>query len=67
MKKRLVKPELGINAKTGRLDQACQNYGVGRNTMRQIAKNANAVIRIGRTYLINFSKVDKYMDDLSGE
>lgn len=67
MKNRLVRSELGIDVKTGRIEQACQSYGVGRNTMRQIAENANAVIRIGRNYLIDFSKVDKYMDALSGE
>lgn len=33
----------------------------------QIAEDANDVIRIGRNYLIDFSKVDKYMDALSGE
>ena len=67
MKNRLVRSELGIDVKTGRIEQACQRYGVGRNTMRQIAENANSVIRIGRNYLIDFSKVDKYMDALSGE
>ncbi len=66
MKNRLVRSELGIDVKTGRIDQACQRYGVGRNTMRQIAEDANAVIRIGRNYLIDFPKVDKYMDSLSG-
>ena len=67
MKNRLVRSELGVDVKTGRVDQACQRYGVGRNTMRQIAKDANAVIRIGRNYLIDFPKVDEYMDALSGE
>lgn len=67
MKNRLVRAELGIEVKTGRIEQVCQRYGVGRNTMRQIAEDANAVIRIGRNYLIDFPKVDKYMDALSGE
>lgn len=67
MKSRLVRTELGIDVKTGRIEQACQRYGVGRNTMRQIAKDADAVVRIGRNYLIDFPKVDKYMDALSGE
>ncbi len=67
MKTRLVRSELGIDARTGRIDQACARYGVGRNTMRQIAEQAGAVVRIGRNYLINFHKVDAYMDSLSGE
>lgn len=67
MKNRLVRTELGVNVKTGRIEQACQRYGVGRNTMRQIAKDANAVVRIGRNYLIDFLKVDRYLDSISGE
>lgn len=67
MKSRLVRSELGIDVKTGRIEQACQRYGVGRNTMRQIAEDANAVIRIGRNYLIDFPKVDEYMNALLAE
>lgn len=52
--------------KTGKLDQACMRYGVGRNTMRKIAEESNAVVRIGKSYLINFTVVDKFMDNLSG-
>lgn len=65
MKNRLVRTELGIDVKAGRLEQGCQRYGVGRNTMRQIAEQAGAVIRIGRNYLIDFPKVDKYLDALA--
>ena len=53
--------------RTGRIEQACNRYGVGKNTMRMLAKEANAVVRIGRTYLINYAKVDAYVDSLSGE
>ena len=67
MKRRLDRNEVGVIEKTGRIEQACARYGVGRNTMRQIAEQAEAVIRIGRNYLINFDKVDKYMDSLAGE
>lgn len=67
MKNRLVRAELGIDVKAGRIEQACQRYGVGRNTMRQIAEDANAVIRIGRIYLIDFPKVDQYMDVIAGK
>lgn len=52
--------------KTGRIEQACARYGVGRNIMRSIAKEADAEVKIGKCYLINFSKVDDYMDSLSG-
>lgn len=51
--------------KTGKLDQACMRYGLGRNTMRKVADEAGAVIKIGKCYLINYSKVDNYMDRIS--
>ena len=54
-------------AKTGRIEQACLRYGVGKSTMRQIATNAGAVIRVGKTYLVNYTKVDAYMDAISEE
>lgn len=53
--------------KTGKLEQGCMRYGLGKNTMRKVADDAGAVVRIGKCYLINFSKVDAYMDSLSGE
>ena len=56
-----VEPEL----KSGKLEQACMRYGLGKNTMRKVADEAGAVIRIGKCYLVNFSKVDEYMDRMS--
>lgn len=53
------------DVKTGRLEQACARYGLGRNTMRKVADEAGAVIKIGKCYLINYSKVDSYMDAMS--
>lgn len=66
MRKRLSRNNIGIEARAGRLESACAKYGVGRNTMRQIAEQAGAVIRIGRNYLIDFQRVDKYLDSLAG-
>lgn len=65
MKKRLER-EIE-KPKTMRIESACARYGVGRNSMRKIAEDAGAVVRIGKSYLINVSKVDKYMDDLTEE
>ncbi len=67
MKARLIREKLGVDTKSGRLEQACARYGVGRNTMRRIAEEAGAVIHIGRIYLINFEIMDNHMDLLSGE
>lgn len=51
--------------KSGSVDDACARYGVGKNSMRQIAEDAGAVIRIGRRVLVNYTKVDTYLDALS--
>lgn len=51
--------------KTGRIEQACERYGIGKSSMRQVAEDAGAVIRVGKSYLINFTKVDAYMDSIS--
>ena len=67
MNNRLERNTMGVEVKTGRVDQACARYGVGRNTMRSIAEQAGAVRRIGRNYLIDFKDVDKYLDSLSGD
>lgn len=52
-------------AKTGRIEQACARYGLGKNTMRNVAEQAGAVIKIGKCYLVDFQKVDAYMDSLA--
>lgn len=51
--------------KTGRIDEACARYGLGRNTMRRVAADAGAVIRIGTCVLFNFTKLDAYFDSIS--
>lgn len=53
------------NSHTGKIEQACLRYGLGKNTMRKVAEDAEAIIRIGKCLLINYSKVDAYMDSLS--
>ena len=56
-----------IEQKTGTLEQAGMRYGFGRNSMRKIAEDAGAIIKIGKSVRVNFTIVDKYMDALSGE
>jgi hypothetical protein len=33
--------------------------------MSKVAKEAGAVVRIGKRYLVNYSKLDAYMDENS--
>ena len=65
VKEMMKRETLGV--KTIKIEPACMRYGVGKNTMRKIAEDAGAVVRIGKSYLIKGSKVDMYMDALSGE
>lgn len=45
MNTRNIGNEAKINPKTGRIDQACERYGVGRSTMRRIAEESGAVVK----------------------
>ncbi len=65
MEKFKFKTSEAAEVKTGKIEAGCARYGLGRNTMRKVAEDANAVVRIGKCYLLNFTKLDKYMDDLS--
>lgn len=56
-----------IEQKSGTLEQAGMRYGFGRNSMRKIAEDAKAIIKIGKSIRVNFTILDKYMDTLSGE
>lgn len=51
--------------KTGGIREACERYGLGYTSMRKVAEDAAAIIRIGNRLIINFSKVDAYMDGIS--
>lgn len=42
-------------------------YGFGRNRMREIAADAGAIIKIGKSVRVNFTVLDQYIDSLSGE
>lgn len=50
----------------GRVEQACQRYAVGENTMRRLAKDANAIVRYGRCWLVNYRVLDAFIDGLTG-
>ena len=65
MRTRKRPEDSGDFVKTTRIPEACARYGLGEGTMRKVAEDANAIIRIGRVMLVNCSKIDKYMDGLS--
>ena len=54
-----------IEQKTGTLEQAGLRYGFGRNSIRKIANDAGAIIKIGKSVRSNFTILDQYMDEIS--
>lgn len=56
-----------VEQKSGTLEQAGLRYGFGRNSMRKVAEDAGAIIKIGKCVRVNFTILDRYMDSLSGE
>ncbi|MCD8120811.1 MAG: DUF6462 family protein [Clostridiales bacterium] len=50
-----------------KIDSACIRYSRGRNSMMADAATAGAIIRLGRSVLINAPKMDKYYSELAGE
>lgn len=56
-----------VEQKSGTLEQAGMRYGFGRNSMRKIAGDAGAIIKIGKCVRVNFTILDRYIDSLSGE
>lgn len=64
---RTSKVVMDQEAKLGTLEQAGGRYGFGRNAMRRIAEEAGAVVKIGRSVRVNFTILDRYVDEISGE
>ena len=55
------------NVKLGRIENACGRYSLGRTTLRKLAEQAGAVVRIGSCYLIDFTVMDAYFDRIRNE
>ena len=54
-------------AMSGDMYAARNRYpGYGRDTLMRIAREAGALIRIGRRVMFNFRKMDVYLDSISG-
>ena len=65
-KRTIIHPAGKEVVKTMGLPEACARYGLGKATMRKVAEDASAVVRLGRRYLVNVARVDQYMDSVSG-
>ena len=47
--------------KMGRIPEACYKYSLGENSMRKVAAEAGAIVRIGRAVLVNYDVLDNYL------
>lgn len=47
------------------VEQACARYGIGRNTMREIAEEAHAIVRVKRLWKVNLPVMDAYFDKIT--
>lgn len=65
MKKHII--DNTTEQKIGTLEQAGIRYGFGRNRMREIAGQAGAIIKIGKSVRVNFTIMDQFFDKASGE
>ena len=50
--------------KTIRINEAMARYSLGRNKMTEVAREARAVSKIGRTILIDVGKMDQYIENM---
>ena len=51
--------------KLASFDQACARYDVGRNTMQKLAREACAIVPIGKLRKINLPIMDAYFDKIT--
>ncbi|MBR3187560.1 MAG: hypothetical protein IKF59_05950 [Lachnospiraceae bacterium] len=51
---------------TGNVPQAQARYNIGRDSVMKVAQEAGAVVRIGKRTVINFPRMDAYLDSISG-
>ena len=47
------------------IEQACNRANVGKSTLRKLAQEANAVLKIGRIYRVDWKKLQKYLESFA--
>lgn len=60
---RQARKRVSGDIKTGRIQEAMQRYCLGRDTTKKLAAEAGAVIKIGRSWLCDFDRMDQYMEE----
>lgn len=52
-----------VGLKTIRVPEAQRRYGLGREGIKKIAKECGAMVKVGRAFLVDVERMDKFMDD----
>lgn len=50
-----------------RLEEGAQFYSLGKNTFRELAKDAGAVYKLKRIVLVNLDLIDEYLENFREE
>ena len=61
-----TRKQVEVDVKTGRIKEAMSRYCMGRDKTRSVAKDAGAVIKVGKVCLYDFAKMDRYLESLAG-
>ena len=51
----------------GDINEASARYGVGKASVRKLATDCGAIVRVGRLVRFNFSILDGYVAEISGK
>lgn len=55
-----------IEVKSIRIPEAQKRYGLGREMVKQLAKDCGAAIKIGKCFLVNVERMDKFIEEHTG-
>lgn len=54
--------ENNSNTMYGDIKSACVRYSLGANSIRKLAAQCNAVVKVGARTLYNFRRIDDFLD-----
>ena len=63
MKKGNSKSKITNTSKYGKVSECQELFRMGRDTVRRIAKEAGAIVRVGRTVNVDIQKMIAYIEE----
>lgn len=61
-----ARAQIDAGIKTMRVPEAQRRYGLGRENIKKLAKECGAVVKVGRSFLVNVERMDRFMEDHCG-